>query len=255
MKSFFISGRNGDGVLHSDENIISLCQIEYESAKVYEDKMKTRLRYAYVLALSSKSNDKKETMSDDGEEIGGVVEAVESFFISGRNGDDVPHSDGNIISVSFSLCVLCRVFEFFLVGLGNFESNCQIEYEKAKVYEDKMKTRLRYAYVLALSPKSNDVQHGIELLEAKFLDKDEAGIDMTTYKSTAESNKLVTTFYVAHEIVKSALIVQLKRICSLRIKMKSQLSVNFILNLVSSDRGVNNKGKDQKKIVDFNEIM
>ena len=74
---------------------------------------------------------------------------------------------------------------------------------------------------------------------------------MTTYKSTAESNKLVTTFYVAHEIMKSALIVQLKRICSLRIKMKSQLSVNFILNLVSSDRGVNNKGKDQKKIVDF----
>ncbi|CAG7905353.1 unnamed protein product [Brassica rapa] len=65
-------------------------------------------------------------MSDDGEEIGGVVEAVESFFISGRNGDDVPHSDGNIISVSFSLCVLCRVFEFFLVGLGNFESKFEV---------------------------------------------------------------------------------------------------------------------------------
>ncbi|KAG5399672.1 hypothetical protein IGI04_014279, partial [Brassica rapa subsp. trilocularis] len=241
VESFFISGRNGDGVLHSDENIISLCQIKYESAKVYEDKMKTQSINPFVVEGpgAERLEEWREQGDDDGEEIGGVVEAVESFFISGRNGDDVPHSDGNIISVSFSLCVLCRVFD------------CQIEYEKAKVYEDKMKTRLRYAYVLALSPKSNDVQHGIELLEAKFLDKDEAGIDMTTYKSTAESNKLVTTFYVAHEIMKSALIVQLKRICSLRIKMKSQLSVNFILNLVSSDRGVNNKGKDQKKIVDF----
>ncbi|CAN7056706.1 unnamed protein product [Brassica rapa subsp. trilocularis] len=76
-------------------------------------------------------------MSDDGEEIRGFVEAVESFFISGRNGDGVLHSDENIISL------------------------CQIKYESAKVYEDKMKTRLRYAYVLALSSKSNDVQHGI----------------------------------------------------------------------------------------------
>ncbi|WZY77847.1 hypothetical protein YC2023_024231 [Brassica napus] len=69
---------------------------------------------------------KKETMSDDGEEIRGFVEAVESFFISGRNGDDVLHSDGKIISVSFSLCILCRDFEFFLLGLGNFESKFEV---------------------------------------------------------------------------------------------------------------------------------
>ena len=65
-------------------------------------------------------------MSDDGEEIRGFVEAVESFFISGRNGDDVLHSDGKIISVSFSLCILCRDFEFFLLGLGNFESKFEV---------------------------------------------------------------------------------------------------------------------------------
>lgn len=65
-------------------------------------------------------------MSDDGEEIRGFVEAVESFFISGRNGDGVLHSDENIISVSFSLCVLCRDFDFFLVGLGNFESKFEV---------------------------------------------------------------------------------------------------------------------------------
>ncbi|KAF3555106.1 hypothetical protein F2Q69_00014735 [Brassica cretica] len=45
---------------------------------------------------------------------------------------------------------------------------------------------------------------------AKFLDKDEACIDMTTSKNTAESNKKGTTLYVAHEIVKGAIAVQLK---------------------------------------------
>ncbi|WZZ52008.1 hypothetical protein YC2023_052115 [Brassica napus] len=45
---------------------------------------------------------------------------------------------------------------------------------------------------------------------AKFLDKDEACIDMTTSKNTAESNKKGTTLYVAHERVKGALAVQLK---------------------------------------------
>ncbi|CAN6828971.1 unnamed protein product [Brassica oleracea] len=61
-------------------------------------------------------------MSDGKEKIGCFMEALESFFISGINGDDVPHSNGNIISLY------------------------QTEYERAKVYEDKMKARLRYAY-------------------------------------------------------------------------------------------------------------
>lgn len=42
------------------------------------------------------------------------------------------------------------------------------------------------------------------------MDKDEACIDMTTSKNTAESNKKGTTLYVAHERVKGALAVQLK---------------------------------------------
>ncbi|KAL0668459.1 hypothetical protein Bca4012_031163 [Brassica carinata] len=88
-------------------------------------------------------------MSDGKEKIGCFMEALESFFISGINGDDVPQSNGDIISLY------------------------QTEYERAKVYEDKMKARLRYAYALALSPKSSDVQHGIALLEESLEDCDE----------------------------------------------------------------------------------
>ncbi|CDY42676.1 BnaC04g22300D [Brassica napus] len=65
-------------------------------------------------------------MSDGKEKIGCFMEALESLFISGINGDDVPHSNGNIISVSYSLCVLCRVFDFSLVWIWNFESKFEV---------------------------------------------------------------------------------------------------------------------------------
>ncbi|CAF1845803.1 unnamed protein product [Brassica napus] len=50
-------------------------------------------------------------MSDGKEKIGCFMEALESLFISGINGDDVPHSNGNIISVRIVFLEIWHPFE------------------------------------------------------------------------------------------------------------------------------------------------
>ncbi|KAJ0229644.1 hypothetical protein HA466_0314500 [Hirschfeldia incana] len=83
-------------------------------------------------------------MSDDAA-IRGFMEKVDAFFISGGNRDEVPQSDGNIIRL------------------------CKREHLRSTGSEDKKKASLRYAYALALSPKYEDVEVGINLLEGEYL--------------------------------------------------------------------------------------
>ncbi|KAJ0229643.1 hypothetical protein HA466_0314500 [Hirschfeldia incana] len=85
-------------------------------------------------------------MSDDAA-IRGFMEKVDAFFISGGNRDEVPQSDGNIIRL------------------------CKREHLRSTGSEDKKKASLRYAYALALSPKYEDVEVGINLLEVHYVKK------------------------------------------------------------------------------------
>lgn len=81
-------------------------------------------------------------------------------------------------------------------------------------------------------------------IAAKFLDKDEANIVMTTSESTTKSNKL--RHYALCCSWDSEMFIRCAcwSVCSLEIHMTYRLSVNFVLNLISSERSGKNKGNN-----------